>query len=324
VLKGLAKSGCQQLIDKGREFLTDEGFHIMLRQLGEGCVGYQVTKLPSKAAAEALCETIVSTRCHRAASASYFRALLRSIVDHDDTVYLQVTSNVGKEIAHDVVVVYENGSFACTEPFYAQMGQPSRHILACFHAQFCNINVLLHYHPRYLRKFSKPTTPRGAPVLIPDLSWQDKIKLGTAQPEHNQLGHRRPKFCKLTSWSWATNKVRVRADEEVLGRAVYGAALRPTTHAMREAAEAAADATNKARNLLKKAPKRYLDQALAYVEAEMAKDKASKRAKTAEAQVDPASGAVLAQPPLPGPSMPTTRKTTNGTTAKRTNRAGKM
>jgi hypothetical protein len=93
---------------------------------------------------------------------------------------------------------------------------------------------------------------------------------------------------------------------------------------MREAAEAAADATNKARNLLKKAPKRYLVQALAYVEAEMAKDKASKRAKTAEAQVDPASGVVLDQPPLPGPSVPTTRKAANGTTAKRTNRAGKM
>jgi len=309
VLKGLEKSGCQQLIDKAKEFLTDEGFRIMLDELRDGCVGYQVTKL-SRAAAETVCESIISTRSHRAASASYFRALLRATVPHRDDVFLQVTSNVGNETAHDVVMVSENGSFACTEPFFAQMCQPGRHILACFHAQFCNINVLLHYHPRYLRKFSKPKSPLAAAVAIPDLSRQDKIRLGTAQPAHNRGQHRRPQISALTSWSWATRKAAVVAGEMVLGGAQYEEVLHPPLNAVAESLEAKADQTRKALNLIKSAPPAVVHQAAAFVQAQTANNK--RKNKAPAERRDPKTGALLDQPPLGGRSVPAKRKAPHG------------
>jgi hypothetical protein len=312
VLKGLAKSGCQQLIDKGREFLTDEGFRIMLDELRDGCVGYQVTKLPTMAAAEALAQTIVTTRCHRAASASYFLCLLRSIAPHDDTVFLQVTSNVGKDTAIDVVMVYENGSFACTEPFFAQMGQPGRHILACFHAQFCNINVLQHYHPRYLRKFSKPKSVSVLPVNIPDLSWQDRITLGTAKPEQNRLAHRRPQFSKLTSWSWAIRRVSVRADEELLGGEAYRALLRQDPNDMAHQPEAREDRRKKARHVVLNAGGDMLERAAAFILAETKESKKRKLEADEEKQRDPQSGTALDQPPLPGRNVAAKRKDSHG------------
>jgi len=234
--------------------------------------------------------------------------LIRSIALNDDTVFLQVTSNVGKDTAVDVVMVYENGSFACTEPFFAQMGQPGRHILACFHAQFCNINVLQHYHPRDLRKFSKPKSVSALPVNIPDLSWQDRIKLGSAKPEQNRLAHRRPQFSRLTSWSWAIRKVSVRADEDLLGGEAYRALLRPDPNDVADVPEVREDRRRKARQVVLNAGGDMLERAAAFIQAQMKESKKRKREEDGEEQRDPQSGAALNQPPLPGRNVAAKRK----------------
>ena len=327
VLAGLQKSGCQQLIDKGKEFLTPEGFAIMLGELRDGCVGYVVTKLASKVDAIALCKSIPTTRCHRAASASLFLCLLRATVDHPQTVYLQVSSNVGNDHAHDVVMVHESGSFACTDPFFAQMGMPGRHILACHHAQFCNVNVVLHFHPRYLRKFSKPASVLDGPFIVATMSLSDKICHGTAKPEHNRQQHVRPQFSRLTSWSWAVSKVMVRAEQEVLGGAETQDARRPTVHAIRESLESKLDDARKARNIINSARLPELLQAAALINnltGEKKNRNPGSRKRKHDGGVDPVTGAQLAQPPLTGASHPTKRKKTghssSGASQQRTKR----
>ena len=55
----------------------------------------------------------------------------------------------------DLVAVFSNGSFACTDPYFANHGIPSAQIMSVFIAGYISLNVLLHFHSLYLQPFAK-------------------------------------------------------------------------------------------------------------------------------------------------------------------------
>ena len=55
----------------------------------------------------------------------------------------------------DIVAVFKNGSFACTDPYFANHGLPSSQIMAVFIAGYISLNVFYHFHPLYLQPFTK-------------------------------------------------------------------------------------------------------------------------------------------------------------------------
>ena len=305
VLDVLQRSGCAELIEKCREFLSREAYKMMLDELKDGVVGYTVAQIASKDDAITLCKNLGNDRPHRAASASHFLCLLREVSD-PGTVYLQVSSNVGSATAVDLVMISENSSFACTEPSFAQNGFPSRHILAAHHALYCDVNVLLHCHPRYLRKFSNPKEGSTAlPIEIAQMQRADVLQ-HTAHPKKVKPNYQKPVITRLTSWSWAMDKVTGRARMEVFGgEAMASTVLRPATNAIAQAPEAAAARRRKSINALSHAPQSVLDAAVAASSTNKSRKRSHSNSGTA---VDPQSGRTLANAPLPGPARPEKRK----------------
>jgi hypothetical protein len=53
----------------------------------------------------------------------------------------------------DLVAV--NGSFACTDPYFANHGLPSSQMMSVFIAGHASLNVFFHFHPLYLQPFAK-------------------------------------------------------------------------------------------------------------------------------------------------------------------------
>ena len=319
LLDVLQRSGCSELIDKCREFLCPEAYKMMLEELKDGVVGYTVSPIASKDEAINLCNSLVHDRPHRAASASHFLCLLRE-VQHPDTVFLKVSSNVGPSSAVDIVVVSENGSFACTEPYFAQIGLPSRHILAVHHALYCDVNVLLHCHPRYLRKFSNPKQGSTAlPIAIAQMTWAEKLGQ-TAHPNNAKENYRKPIITRLTSWSWAIDKVTGRVRREVFGGdAMADAVLRPAPNTLAQAPEAAEATRRKSINALRYAPQAVLNAAVAAASAAKGRKRSNSNSNRGKS-VDPESGRALANAPLLGPARPTKRKESGPKPKKKKNR----
>jgi hypothetical protein len=127
----------------------------------------------------------------------------------------------GKSVAVRLGFAWTHGSFACTEPYFAQMGMPGRHILAVYASKYCAINVFHHFHPIYLRKLSDP--PEGSRRQsreIAALQVQDKLTLGLAEPANfrgARPGYTAPAIARSTSWSWAIERVRPRMLREIIG-----------------------------------------------------------------------------------------------------------
>jgi hypothetical protein len=183
---------------------------LMLNELVPGVTGYDVQKV-SVAEATALCTRLKRERTTRGASTSHFLSLLREVSQRNDTYTFKVTSRISKnENPYDIVLVSDNGSFACTEPTFAQLGMPGRHILAVFAAKYCVINVFHHFHPIYLRKTSEPAKNSARrPCDIAALQWQAKLDLGLAAPANFVRGSA-PAVVRSTSWSWAIERARSR------------------------------------------------------------------------------------------------------------------
>lgn len=294
-LAHLANAGCNDLIERCREYLTETAYKMVLQQLSLGVAGYDVAHIDAEGA-KARCRSIVNERSHRAASTMHLLCVIDELSHHGDTFFFELKSRDGGDKAFDVVVVTDNGSFACSEPYFAQYGMPGRHIYAVFAAQFCNINPLLHFHPRYIRHISNPMDGCGRnPREIGGLSWPDKLNL-TSRPAQVRVGYQAPAVTRSTSWSWAIDKVTRRATETVLGgEDMAAAALRPNLHGIRVAPERNRDRMNKAINVIRKS---MTAAELESVAANAKKKTASKR-KTNSFHDPTGSGLVITQQPLP-------------------------
>jgi hypothetical protein len=244
-LQSLAFAGVDDLIGKCSEYLTEVGFRMMLQQLNIGATGYDVMQV-DRHQAMTLCKTIINERSQRAASTMHLLCLIEE-VSHLSNRYFQLRAKSGKENAFDVVLVADNGSFACSDPHFAQYGMPSRHVFAVFAAQYCAINPLLHFHPCYIRNISNPAEgSKRNPCEIANLTWPEKFQ-ATALASQTRAGYVRPAITRQTSWSWAIGKVIQRATETVLGGTDEAAAvLRPDPRQIREAPEAKEDRKRKA------------------------------------------------------------------------------
>ena len=220
-LQNVSNAGCDALIDKCREFLTREGYKLMLDQLVMGAAGYEVQSI-SLAQAKDLCKAIMRERNRRAASASQFLCLLHEVSHREDTYAFKVTARTGNDNPYDIVLVSDNGSFACTEPYFAQFGMPGRHILACHASKCCAVNVLQHFHPRYLRNVSVPAENSGRRAReINAMQWQEKLTEGMAEPtnfRHARPGYTAPAIARSTSWNWALERVRPRVQDVIVAQ----------------------------------------------------------------------------------------------------------
>ena len=231
----LQRPGCMPLVEKAREFLTVLGYKLVLQELTAAVGSYEVSVINYTDAIELLKTTIVH-RSNRAASAASFCCLLETQQQRLGTRLFRLDCFSGSEDAVDIVMVSDNGSFACTNPFFAQYGAPGRHIFAVHLAQYCGINVLAHFHPTYVRKISNPVPPNHA-ITLASLSWPEKLA-ATAFTVKARTGYVRPELSRSTSWSWAMNAVASRWNEVGLGGAEMEAARLPPLHAIRDAPEA--------------------------------------------------------------------------------------
>ena len=221
-LQCVSNAGCDTLIEKCREFLTREGYMLFLKELVVAVTGYDVQQI-SMAEAVDDCRNLMQERNSRGASASHFLCLLKEMNGRNNTYTFKVTARTGSEDPFDIVLVSDNGSFACTHAHFAQMGSPSRHILAVFAAKYCAINVLQHFHPRYLRKVSNPAAGSNSqPREIASMQVTDVLTLGLAQPANfgsraARAGYMAPAITRSTSYKWALDRARERVQLDILG-----------------------------------------------------------------------------------------------------------
>ena len=238
VLRNLESAGCTALVDNAREYLSPVGYKFVLDDLALASVGYEVTPINHIAAVDLL-ETRIRHRRERTATATQFLCLLQAVKDRRDTKYFKVKSRRGSATADDIVVVSDTGSFACSHPEFAQMGKPSRHILAVHVHQYCAVNVLLHYHPRYHRLISNPTARTTRALRIASLTWEDKLRL-TAFTDVQRDAFEVTPVTRMTSWGWAVKAAASRWQEVGLGGELMADETRhPPLHAIRTSEEAA-------------------------------------------------------------------------------------
>jgi hypothetical protein len=211
----LEPSGCLPLVNKAKDYLTAEGYKLLIDQLQEGMSGYEVRPEPlTLSEAKNLLKGTIIHRQRRAASATQFLCLLELEEDNNDMKLFQVTARSGGLDAKDIVLISRNGSFACTDPFFAQMGMPCRKILAVHIARYCQVNVLLHYHPLY------HDSAKTASLTV-----VDKLSL-TARTVGSRENYVLPAVTESASWSWAQDRVLKRWTEVGLGGAAMAASIR--------------------------------------------------------------------------------------------------
>ena len=298
MLQTLAHTGCDELVSKCREFLTDMAYKMILQQLSIGTGGYEVERVAVEEARAQL-NVIIHGRSRRAASATHFLCVFeREVSRRQDVVLLKVKARNGRDNAVDLVMVSDTGSFACTEPYFAQYAMPGRHILAAHASQYCNVNVLLHCHPRYHRKISNPP-PGKLQREVAALTWSDKFSQ-TARTVQQRENYRLPDITRLTSWSWAIDQVSGRRVELILGgEQMAAAALHPPVHAIRDAPESHQSRKAKAINKLRRLSVEDVEQLAAASESNISKSSAKKQ----RTFTDPDTGTAIGQP-----SKPATRK----------------
>lgn len=131
-------------------YLTDEGQQITLELLSSG-FNYTVEKLEDE---RDILECYQNTK-HRNTSAERFKLIIdyNSSLKYKVTFYKVMTRSTDGPT--DMVAVFSNGSFACTDPHFANHGIPSSQIIALFIAGYISLNVLYHFHPLYLQPFTK-------------------------------------------------------------------------------------------------------------------------------------------------------------------------
>ena len=291
LLRNLESAGCTTLINSAREYLSPVGYKFMLDDLALASVGYEVAPIDHKAAVNLL-ETRIRHRRERTATATQFLCLLEAVKDRRDTRYFKVKSRRGSTAADDIVVVSDTGSFACTHPEFAQMGKPSRHILAVHVHQYCAINVLLHYHPRYHRLVSKPAARGTRALRIESLTWEDKLRL-TALTDVKRDAFEVTPVTRLTSWGWAAIAAAPRWREVGLGGEEMADEIRhPPLHAIRTSEEAAKSKKSK---LLREVANAYSTAELEELMNQAPQSQAAKKRRTSGAYVS-ASGDVISQP----------------------------
>ena len=102
---------------------------------------------------------------HRNTSAERFKLIINDTLSLKyDVTFFKVTARAAYGSV-DLVAVFSNGSFACTDPHFANQGLPSSQIMSLFIAGYVSLDVIFHFHPLYLQPFSKEISSPSAKKL---------------------------------------------------------------------------------------------------------------------------------------------------------------
>ena len=165
-----ATSGCFEFSESIKIYLTLEGQQDTLRRLNEA-LNYLVSPLLTESS---LRSALVEAESFRTSSARRFSLFIDSAYgsenESEEATYPAIVCNdVGvkffrvqsrsAECTVDLVAVLGNGSFACTDPTFANMGLPCKHIMAVFLSGDTYLNPGLHYNPEYQKEFVRSMNP---------------------------------------------------------------------------------------------------------------------------------------------------------------------
>ena len=131
-------------------YLTEERQQIALELLTSG-FNYNVEIIDDE---KELIECYEITK-YRNTSAKRFNLLVGNHISKVDTVSFYKVMARSTDGTVDLVAVFSNGSFACTDPYFPNHGLPSSQIMSAFTAGYISISVLFHFHPLYLQPFSE-------------------------------------------------------------------------------------------------------------------------------------------------------------------------
>lgn len=160
--------GLKTFSEKVHIYLTEEAQQITLEVLSSG-FNYTVEQIDIKD----ILECYEHTK-HRNTSAERFKLIIdNTLSDKYDVNFFKVTARAaGGSI--DLVAVFKNGSFACTDPYFANHGLPSPQIMSVFIAGYTSLNVIFHFHPLYLQPFSREISHMNAKDLSVSI-YQSKL-----------------------------------------------------------------------------------------------------------------------------------------------------
>ena len=143
-LKGFSK-----LVDLATVYLTESGQQLLLQEV-DACAEYKVLALTSISEVE----TIFKECIWRQASYARFNCLLKVVVADDKSFsgsFFKIQSKRTSLV--DMIYVSPDGSYACTDPASAQMGHPTKDIIAIVSEGYFSINMKLHFDEIYWQPF---------------------------------------------------------------------------------------------------------------------------------------------------------------------------
>jgi hypothetical protein len=161
--------GFEPLSEILRVFLTEEAQQITLGLLNSG-LNYNVEKIENDTA---LIECYEHTKFRNTSSERFKIIIDNHILNKYIGSFYKVTTR-GTCLLVDIVAVFSNGSFASTDPYFANHGIPSPQIMSVFIAGYIAINVFFHFHPLYLHHDFKGMSSNDAKQLSVTIN-QDKL-----------------------------------------------------------------------------------------------------------------------------------------------------
>ena len=196
-------------------YLTEQAQQITLELLNAG-FNYTVEKLANE---QEIINCYQNTK-HRNTSAERFKLIIDNNISNKYEVSFYKIMTRAKNGPIDIVAVFSNGSFACTDPYFANHGIPSSQIMSVFIAGYISLNVFYHFHPLYLQQFTKGISHNHAKELSVHIP-QNKSIVDMEVSEE-------------ASWSFAVKITELEWKAVGLGGQQYESVINPPLHVIRD------------------------------------------------------------------------------------------
>ena len=220
------RRGLKLFSQKVHVYLTEEGQQITLELLSSG-FNFNVEKLENEKEIIG-CYDITK---YRNTSAERFKLIIDSYQSKKYDVTFYKVMERATDGTVDLVAVFSNGSFACTDPYFANYGLPSSQIMSVFIAGYISINIISHFHPLYLQPFSKEINLSNAKELTATIH-QNKVVVCIDVSEE-------------ASWNYGIKITEVEWKSVGLGGQKYDAIINPHLNSIRDHSDSIAEICKK-------------------------------------------------------------------------------
>ena len=220
------RRGLKSFSQKVHVYLTEEGQQITLELLSSG-FNFNVEKLENEKEIIG-CYDITK---YRNTSAERFKLIIYSYQSKKYDVTFYKVMERATDGTVDLVAVFSNGSFACTDPYFANYGLPSSQIMSVFIAGYISINIISHFHPLYLQPFSKEINSSNAKELTATIH-QNKVVVCIDVSEE-------------ASWNYGIKITEVEWKSVGLGGQKYDAIINPHLNSIRDHSDSIAEICKK-------------------------------------------------------------------------------